>query len=95
MTTDGGRLLTSMNLVPITVDYETDSRRKKIDWEVVVFVPAEKQMNPFERFGASITFLAEMGEYLWLECNAQVVTQADKWDGKAADRIVEIILHAN
>jgi O-antigen/teichoic acid export membrane protein/SAM-dependent methyltransferase len=60
-------------LVALTVDYETwqpipDGRR--VDWEVDVFQPTGALLDACDRYGATVTLFAEMGEYLWLTENA-------------------------
>jgi trans-aconitate methyltransferase len=57
-------------LVAITVDYETWQPippGKRIDWDRDVFEPADRLMATVEAATTPLTFMAEMGEYFWLE----------------------------
>src|SRR5262245_17827716 len=57
-------------LVALTVDYETWQPippGKRIDWVADVFDPAARLMETAEGAGARLTFMAEMGEYFWLQ----------------------------
>lgn len=84
-------------LVAVTVDYETwhpMPEEPTVDWNQTVFDPTEKLFAVAEKSGAVLTFMAEMGEYLWLleHDPAVAVRMAAQWR-EAIDRGHDVQLH--
>jgi O-antigen/teichoic acid export membrane protein/SAM-dependent methyltransferase len=55
--------------IALTIDYETwhpIPDGKKINWNDDVFEPTDKLMSEAEAASAPLTFMVEMGEYMWL-----------------------------
>ena len=63
-------------LVAVTLDYETWQPippGETIDWEADLFEPADAFLGTGDREGATLTLMAEAGEYLWLRANDPAV----------------------
>ena len=86
-------------LVAVTLDYETWQPippDESIDWEVDVFRPADEFLRTGDREGATLTLMAEAGEYLWLRGNDPAV--AARMEGQWQDAVrrghdVQLHLH--
>jgi O-antigen/teichoic acid export membrane protein/SAM-dependent methyltransferase len=87
--------------VAITVDYETwhpVPAGRTIDWQADVFDPANELLAIADDEGVKLTFMAELGEYLWLRDNQPHT--ADAMAGQWRDAIrrghdVQLHLHPN
>ncbi len=65
-------------LVAITLDYETWQPippGKSIDWEADVLRPADEFLRVADRESATLTLMAEAGEYLWLRARDERVAE--------------------
>ncbi|HLH32452.1 MAG TPA: methyltransferase domain-containing protein [Terriglobia bacterium] len=87
--------------VAVTVDYETWQpvpAGKHIDWERDVFAAGEQLIKLFDEENVKLTFMAEMGEYFWLEQNQPQVAlrMADQWrQAVSHGHDVQLHLHPN
>jgi SAM-dependent methyltransferase len=86
-------------LVALTVDYETWQPippGRKIDWDDDVFTPTAQILDACDREGATLTLMAEVGEYLWLQENEPGIAahMEDQWrDAVRRGHDVQLHLH--
>lgn len=95
------------NYLIITIDYETwhpaceedilvmQKLGLKIDWEKDIINPAYQLLDVADAVGAKLTFMVEMGEYLWLKENKHqdIVNKINKQLQSVIERGHDVQLH--